>query len=421
MTTLPSEPAAQDRYALRNFIALIGDYVFFSMGLAFFDAYTVIPTFIKTTVGSTVLIGALSAIRVLALNLPQILAASVLATQRRKKPFLVWSSTVGRLPLLGLALVTLLWMRSAPWLAVGALVLAAIPFLVSEALNGITWPALIGKVVPDKVRGRFFGLGQILSSLGAMGSGILMRQILGAGGWSDTTRWATIFGFAFVGTMLSVVSMLFIREQAEDRPAADRLDIMKSVRAMIVYVRSDSCLRNVVLGQIVLNIAIAAFPFFVVRAREILPGGDAMIGWFVVLQNLGGMIGALVCGTLIDHIGGRTALRACAVAETLSLLAAAAVAVLPVPQILYPLAFFLVGFTIGSMWWSFTSYLLDIATDEQRPVYLAASGILNSPTFIFSFIVGGLFQIVLPEAVLAGAAAVSLTGLVIVWRLPKRR
>jgi hypothetical protein len=267
----------RERTVRRNLAALTGDFVLFSIGFAFFDPLVVVPAFVQAFTGSELMVGLLAALRVLTITLPQLWAASFLVARPYKRPLLILSSLGGRLPILVLAIATALWAGRAPWAVVAVLGLTVAAFFTSEGVNGISWPALVGKAIPAEIRGRFFGFGQLFSSLGALGAGYGVRLLLDRGAASDPGRWSALFGCAFVGVMLSVVSMLFIREEP-DRTLAPRVDLGRSLRAMAGFVRGQSWLRRLVVAQIVLGVAAATFSFFVVRARELVPGGDRTIG-----------------------------------------------------------------------------------------------------------------------------------------------
>ena len=348
----------QDRSVWRNLFALTGDFFLFSIGLAFYDPIVVVPAFVKEFTGSDLMVGVLSALRVLMITVPQVWAASVLVARPRKMPLLVWSSVGGRLPVLFLAFATLFWADRFPWLVMAILGGSVALFFVSEGLNSISWPALVGKVIPAHVRGRFFGSGQFLSSLGALGAGYVVRLILADGGSSEPAQWALLFACSFVGLMLAVWSMLCVREQAEERPSS-RIEIRRSLTAMAGYLRADGWLRLMVAAQFLLGTAAATFPFFVLFAREIIPGGTQMIGVFLVMQNLGGVAAALICGQLIDRVGSWASIRLVALAQVVALLAVLLASV-GVPQIFVLGAFLMLGFVGGSSWWSFNAYLLDI-------------------------------------------------------------
>ena len=189
---------------------------------------------------------------------------------------------------------------------------------------------------------------------------------------------------------------------------------------MAGYLRADGWLRLMVAAQFLFGTAAATFPFFVLFAREIIPGGTQMIGVFLVMQNLGGVAAALICGQLIDRVGSWASIRLVALAQVVALLAVLLASV-GVPQIFVLGAFLMLGFVGGSSWWSFNAYLLDMATEDQRPIYLATSGILTSPTFLSSILVGVLFEVARPEVVFLSALALSGAGLALAWRIPRAR
>lgn len=414
----------RERTVRQNVLALSGDFAFFSFGFAFFDPFVVVPAFAKQFTGSDLMVGVLAALRVLTISLPQLWAASLLRARPRKRPLLMASSIGGRLPIAALAVATLLWAARHPWLLVGLLGVAVALFYTSEGLNGVIWPDLVGKVIPAEIRGRFLGFGQLFSSLAAIGAGYAVQALLGQGGSDDPARWAALLGCAFVGLMLSVGSMLFIREEAE-AVASSRVDLGESVRAMIGSLRTLRWLRRFVATQIVLGTAAATFSFFVVRARTLIdaqgPGGsgDRMLGLFVILQNLGGVAAALICGQLIDRVGSWLAIRVVTLVQIAALAAAILGGVLGAPTGLYLVAFFLLGFVGSSSWWSLSAYMLDMASDERRPIYLAASGVLNSPTFLSSIAVGALYGFVAAEVVFAGALILSAVAAGLAWSLPR--
>ncbi len=407
----------QQRTLRRNLLVLGGDMTMFFVGFVFWDPTVVVPAFVKDLTGSEFMVGLLSAIRLTMITLPSLLAASVLSVQRRNKPLLVWASIGGRVPVLLLAGVTFLLAGRTPWMVVGALAATVALFYASEGMNSISWPAVIGKVIPAGMRGRLMGTGQLLSSVAGLGSGALVRLILGRADLPSSTRWAMIFCCAFVGFLLSWIAITLIHEEPGE-VTATRVDMRSILRTMWGQLRADVRLRRVVAVQLLLGIAAAVYPFFVVRAQDLVADSDAQLGIYLILQNLGGGLAALICGQLVDHVGSWSAIRLQAVVPGLALLAVILARVLGLAQPFYLLAFFLLGFTTSS-WWSFTAYLLDLAPPAQQPTYLAASGILNSPTVISSLLVGGLFAVVGAENLFAIALALSLVGMVLAFRLAK--
>ncbi len=408
--------------ATRNVLALIGDFVFFSVGFAFYDPLVVVPAFVNEFTGSELLVGLLSALRILMITVPQIWAASVLEARPRAKPLLIWSSIGGRLPILLLSVGVLLWAGTRTWLAMLILALSVMLFFTSEGLNGVSWPALVAKAVPEGFRGRFFGLGQFVSSFGSAAAGYFVNRILDLQSVASANRWALLFLVGFVWLMLSVVSMSFVREPKVAR-VADKPDLRDSLRKVWVYLRQDRWLRRVILVQLVISTPAATFVFFVIRARQIIPDATTMIGTFVMLQSVGSAVSALVGGMLVDRVGSWAAIRAAAGVEALALVAVTlggwtanaprTANALP----FYFVAFLLVGYVNGTSWWSFSAYLLDMAPEDRRPIYLATNGILASVTVVNPVIAGALFEAVSPEIVFGGASLLAVVGFALAWTL----
>ena len=414
-TIQASDGGRHDR-ALRNVLALLGDFIFFSLGFAFYDPLIVVPAFVNEATGSQVLVGALATIRALMTTLPQVWVASVLETRSRMKPVLIAASLMGRLPILLLVGAVLWWAESHPMLTMATLALSVMLFFASEGLNGVTWPVLVGKVVPEGFRGRFFGLGQLLSSGGAMAAGYAVNYLLNLQGVTWAVRWALVFSAAFFWLMMSVLSMSLIRE-APQPPVAERVDIRRSMRAMRGYLREDPRLRRLILVQVVTFTASAPFTFVVVRAGQVLAESQARVGTFLVLQSVGSAVAAMLGGFLVDHVGSWAALRVASALEVVALATVTLAGIGIYPLVGYGLAFFLIGYINSSLWWSFSVYLLEIAPEARRPAYLAATGILVSVTAFNSLIVGALLSHLAAEAIFAGAALLALVGLRLAWGL----
>ena len=412
--------AVQSRYVRRNLLVLSSDFILFMIGFVFWDPTVVVPVFVKELTGNDLMVGVFSAIRVLTISLPGLWAASFLHTQPRKKPLLVWSSFGGRIPVLFMSVATLLWADRAPWLVVILMAISVGLFFTSEGLNGISWPDVVGKVLPSDIRGRFLGTSQLVASIVGLGSGVLVRLILGHTAWAASTRWALIFACAFAGFALSFGALASIHEEPDDKIPSPP-DLRASLHNMGAYLREDPSLRRVVAVQLLLASASTSFPFFAVRAVELLPGGNAMVGTFLILQSLGGILAAPLWGYLIDRVGSWLAIRLGAAAYAMALGGVLVGALLGAPAPFYLLAFFLLGVISSTSWWAFTSYLLDLATPDRRATYLATSSILTSPTIVTALAAGLFFKVMGPEWLFAVGLLLALVALGLAWSLARVR
>jgi hypothetical protein len=175
-------------------------------------------------------------------------------------------------------------------------------FYTSEGLNSVSWPDIVAKVIPVRIRGRFLGAGQLLSSAGALVASYLVRDVLEGWGIHFPGNWALMFALASVGLFLSVLLIFVIREEPDDKTPT-RVDVRRNLADMFGFLRVDGRLRRVVGAQLALGVAAAAFPFLVIRAQELLTDGGALVSNFLVMRNLGGMVAAR--SAAISSTGGQ--------------------------------------------------------------------------------------------------------------------
>ena len=229
-----------------------------------------------------------------------------------------------------------------------------------------------------------------------------------------------MFACAFAGFALSFGALAAIHEEPDDKIPAPP-DLRASLHNMRAYLREDPSLRRVVAVQLLLASAGTSFPFFAVRAVELLPGGNAMVGTFLILQSLGGIVAAPLWGYLIDRVGSWLAIRLGAVAYAMALGGVLVGALLGAPAPFYLLAFFLLGVISSTSWWAFTSYLLDLATPDRRATYLATSSILLSPTIITALAAGLFYKTIGPEWLFTVGLLLALVALGLAWSLARVR
>jgi predicted MFS family arabinose efflux permease len=133
-----------------------------------------------------------------------------------------------------------------------------------------------------------------------------------------------------------------------------------------------------------------SIPFYVVFAREKLHAPDEAVGWFLLVQVLGGTIASLYWARLVDRAGSKHMLFFCALTSTSIPLLAIALSsfgwlgLLPV--------FFLVGTVLNGRDVGFQSALLELAPEEQRSSYAGLNAVLILPIAFLSLAAGYFLQ-----------------------------
>ena len=365
-----------------NFIANTLDGGFFGLGIGFASFVTIIPLFVSQLTDSAILIGLIPAIHAMGWQLPQLLTADHVTRQSRYKPTVVLMTLQERIPYFGLALVA--------WFLPGidrqvALVLT-FALLVWQGLGGgftaTAWQSMIGKIMPPRRVGTFFGIqaaaANLFASGGAIGAGIILERL------ASPLNFALCFLLASVALTVSWFCLVQTREQNTPpviAPSAARPFLSR----MSAIVRRDANFRWFLVARMLSQLAVMAFAFYTVYAvrhhgMDVFTAGvmtAVLTGTQIIANPLLGWVG--------DRWGYRTAMQ-------IGVLAAAGSGLLAwfAPNILwfYP-AFVLAGVANVGVWTIAMAMTLEFDAGPDRPAYIGLANTLIAPSTILAPLIGG--------------------------------
>jgi len=152
-------------------------------------------------------------------------------------------------------------------------------------------------------------------------------------------------------------------------------------------------------------------------------------GTFIQVGILGLMVASILWAFLNDRHGPLTVLRGVAFLGLTVPIAALAVPPLVralgarehMPQA-YSLVFFLSSAAGSGMWMGITNYVLEIAPDDIRPLFLGLSATLSAPVVVMPLIGGVLLDLIAYEVLFAivGVAALAAAIYVSTLERPQR-
>jgi MFS family permease len=376
-----------------NWLGFITDYVFFSIGLTFAGMNTILPAFASRLTDNPILIGLAYALWQGGWLLPQIFAAHYLTTAPRKLPTIKFFALIGR-PIF-LVFGIFLFLAGSVWPAVFLLGIYFCSFFFSftDSIAGVAWFDLLGKAFTHRERGRVIGIGQAVSGILSIAAGAIIGWILESSGLVFPDNYGLIFALASVCFIISLGGIYLIREPLEP-VAAERQKMLEYLPGLVRLIREDRTFLRVNVARLLIATSVMASPFFAVYAIRDLGIPEASLGGFAIAQTIGGALAGLLFGWVADRFGSQIVIRIVGGVYLLApclVLAAGVTGVGGVfPVILVAAGFLFLGLGDGSIMLGFINYVLEIAPQGQRPVYIGLTNTLIGVIVLFPFIGGAL-------------------------------
>lgn len=410
--------------AAHNTKVFIGDGIFFTLGSAFIEANTVLPTFVSTLTSSPLLIGLVSSIRSFGYLVPQIFVAGYIERLPHKKPFMMKAGYVMRGAALGMTLSALLAVRN-PGLALGVFYAGLIVLAFGDGFGGLPWMDIVAKTIPANRRSGLFGKMQAFGGVAAFFGGFVIQWLLGTSVPYPYNYALTIFlGFIFLAG--SLVCMAMIRDPGGAVPE-QAATMQQYLRRLPSAWRSNPLFQQVMRTRLLMGALYFALPFFAIHALKDLHFAPSMVGLFVSAQMVGSVGGGPLWGYLGDHHGPRWVVRL----VTLFTLLTGLLALLArlaffsgTPSIAYALYFalyFCLGASFGGTWIGYTNYILDIATAESRATLVGLFNTISAPLTLLTMAGGWFLQITNYTWLFSLEAAVVFAAVFAAWKLPDSR
>lgn len=310
------------------------------------------------------------------------------------------------------ALVTVTLSRQAllplvalPFLPVGAeaarallLATAALSAALGVAGNN-AWTAWMGEVVPERLRGRYFGRRTATCTAAGTLAGIAVARLLDMAAGARATGLA-LAALALAASVVGAVTSLLLARQHDPpappaRPPALR-DVLRPLRdprahGLLVYLLAWNA--SVGLGG----------GYFTFHLLHNLRAGFTLVALHAAISAAARVAAAPLWGRALDRVGARPVLAACSFAA----------AGLPLvwlgtsPQLLWPIA---LDALVGGVAWGGHGLAafaapLDVGARRDRPFYLAAFALAGGVAYAGAAALGGIMAAALPRqiATLGGA------------------
>jgi MFS family permease len=408
--------SALPRHYRRNFWALVFDFGFFGVGMAFISQSTVLPSFLSVLGASSAFIGLVSSLQSASWLLPQLFAARYLADKPRKKPYILWPAAVGRTLLLLIAF--LIWSTGAQptWLIMLITALVVIGFWVGDGLASVPWFDLLSKVIPPRRRGRLTGTGQAFSGTLGFLAGAIVEWLLSDRGPSFPDNYALLFLLGFVMMVLSFLSLSMAVEE-KSVPAHRVPSWREFIPQLWDVLKRDRVFRRYVIARQISGLSGLSIPFYMTYALEKLNLPTQVAGRYTSIGVVGSILAAIVFGWANERYGSKRVIQ---ISLGLSALTPAIALLIPwlfTSETLlawgYGLIFLGLSASRSSMLPGWMTFVLEWAPEAERPTYVGLTNTLNGVSTLFSMLGGMILQ--WTDNNYSALFAITIAGLSLAW------
>jgi len=356
-----------------NFTVNVLDNMFYALAISLVSQETIMPLLVSRLTDSEIAVGMISAIFSLSFLLPQLLVANHAQGLKRKLPFvLLVSGSLQRLPypLIGLAL--LLFAVEAPGLALALFFIGIAAAALGGGVVTPAWFTMIGKVIPVRRRGIFFGLadggGLLMGVVGAYFVGRILDAVDFPGNFT------LLFLIAGLPLAISWFALSLTREPASD-DIKETVPLRRYLKQLPAALREHSNYRRFLVGYAMLRLSMMAVSFFIILANLRFELSGADIGLINAIFFASQALMRLTFGWLGDRWGHKRNLvisaASMALAAVFALNATSVLGLIP--------AFFCLACAISSDVVSHFNIVLEFATPAEQPTYIGLTNTLIAP------------------------------------------
>lgn len=375
---------------------------------------------------SAVLVGLIVSLSEGAWRLPQLFFAHLLTNKRRKKPWLTRAGLAGRPAYLLYAIALGVGQSRLPSLGLALFFLAHCLFYVNLSLDSVVWWDVLGKAIPAPRRGRLLGFSTAVRGILSVGAGYLIARLLAENGPSFPFNYVVIFALSGFSLLLSLTAWTFVVEP-EESVEEKRPPWKHYLSQLLGILRHDHAFRRLLIVRLLAGFDGLALGLYVLFGLKELGLPPTVLGLFVGVQTIGGILAGVGFGMLSERVGTDRVIRLATATSLTAPLVAIAFRLLGFPDgsggtIIYSWIFLAIGVFRSAHVIGFSNYALELAPAEQRGTYIGLFNTICGLTVVWPAVGGWILEVTSYTTlflVTAGLLSVALVSSL--WLPPIRR
>ena len=275
-----------------------------------------------------------------------------------------------------------------------------------------------GKSLPPNLRGRFFGYRQLWGGVLAIGSGLIVKNILGNNSIEFPYNFALLFFLVFIFLSISYIALGSVKEPTE-KVYKNQLPFKDFLKKAFLIIKKNKNYKKFIMVEILAGAGGIALPFYILYLKDVLQIELGMVGILLSAQMLGSVLSNILWACLSDFVGNKKVIQ---ISTFVGLMVPIAALMTQFKnELLYLLLFAIIGFFIAGRTIGKTNYLLDIAPSRDRPIYISLTGTLLFPVSLFPLIGGLIAQYISYNMLFIITGVPILLGFILSFNLEEPR
>ena len=373
-----------EKHYRRNLVVNVLDVGFFQFSLSVVSVNVVLPAFLKTLGASNMLFIFLIAAYNICWFLPQLFMSFYVEGLYRKKPYVLVLGVFQRVPWLVLGLMTLVMLPGSPEAVIIMFFLLFITAFLAGGFNSTAWAEMIAKAVPQRIRGLFMGIVNLVGSGLAVAGGVIVKYVMEGDRFPYPQNYAVLFFLCFAILVVSFAAFALNREPLV--PLARRETSLKAYfKSLPGILRQDRNFTLFVFSRALGYANIMGVAFYMVYAMKRFSLDDSVAGDFVLASTLAIVATSAALGRFADKMGHKANL----VVSQLFYIGAAVAALLAEEAWMIYSVFVFISIGLSAFMISMNNIIFEFAPEGKRPTYLGLSGTISAPFILFFLFLGG--------------------------------
>lgn len=224
---------------------------------------------------------------------------------KNTKRIVIASALIGRNLWIPLLFVSCIYVANDPGWVLISLIVMMVLYHSLGAITGVSWLSWMAGLVPDEIRGRYFGLRNSI-----MGATTILLTFL-AGRYLDwfPTAFPDInsfhaYHFLFgIGIVAGVISVYFLAKKPEVvTSSAEKIRLVSLFRKPLSERNFAKLIRFGAFWSFAANLA---GPFFIVYMLQDLKLSYTMVAVYTIVSSIADLIGMRTWGSISDHTGNK--------------------------------------------------------------------------------------------------------------------